>query len=95
VRESLLTGLLAAPPNRASPRPTVVVWTKRLCNALVGELKLTADALELPGEDVTLIVYTAPADSPEQEKLDFLSRWAGGVPPPGTADLSTEPVPKT
>jgi transcriptional regulator with XRE-family HTH domain len=69
--------------------------TKRLRNTLVGELKLTADALELPGEDVTLIVYTAPAGSPEQEKLDFLSRWAGGVPPAGTADLSTEPAPKT
>ena len=51
--------------------------TKRLHNAVVGELELTGDALELPGEDLTMIVYTAPAGSPAQEKLDFLARWAG------------------
>jgi hypothetical protein len=48
---------------------------KRLHNAVVGELELTGDALQLPGEDLTLVVYTAEAGSPAQEKLDFLARW--------------------
>ena len=49
--------------------------TKRLHNAIVGDLELTGDALHVPGEDLTLIVYTAPAGTPAQEKLDFLARW--------------------
>jgi transcriptional regulator with XRE-family HTH domain len=69
--------------------------TKRLHNAVVGELELTGDALQLSGEDLTLIVYTAPTGSPAQEKLDFLTRWVGeaaGVeaptPPTGPARRS-------
>ncbi len=58
--------------------------TKRLHNAVVGDLELTGDALEVPGEDLILIVYTAPAGSPDQEKLDFLTRWADE--PPATRD---------
>jgi transcriptional regulator with XRE-family HTH domain len=58
---------------------------KRLHNAVVGDLELTGDALQLPGEDLTLIVYTAPSGSPAQEKLDFLARWAGAAPKPETA----------
>jgi transcriptional regulator with XRE-family HTH domain len=57
---------------------------KRLHNSLVGDLELTGDALQLPGEDLTLIVYTAPTGSPAQEKLDFLARWAGAAPTPDT-----------
>jgi transcriptional regulator with XRE-family HTH domain len=51
--------------------------TKRLHSPVVGEVELTGDALQLPGEDLTLIVYTAQPDSVAQEKLDFLTRWAG------------------
>lgn len=51
--------------------------TKRLHNPVVGDLELTGDALQLPGDDLTLIIYTATADSPAQEKLDFLTRWTG------------------
>ena len=49
---------------------------KRIHNSVVGELTLTGDALELPGEDLILITYTAPADSPAQEQLDFLASWS-------------------
>ena len=42
-----------------------------------GDLELTGDALELLGDDLTMIVYTAPLGGPDQEKLDFLARWAG------------------
>lgn len=65
--------------------------TKRLHNAVVGDLELTGDALDLPGEDLTMIVYTARADSRDQEKLDFLARWAGQTPtqptPPRPASI--------
>ena len=54
--------------------------TKRLLNPVIGEIELTADALELPGEDLALIVYTAPADSSAQEKLHFLAQWSGPEP---------------
>jgi transcriptional regulator with XRE-family HTH domain len=57
---------------------------KRLHNAVVGDLQLTGDALQLPGAELTLIVYTAPTGSPAQEKLDFLARWAGAAPTPET-----------
>lgn len=48
---------------------------KHIHNPVVGDLMLTGDALELPGEDLILITYTAPADSPAQERLDFLASW--------------------
>lgn len=69
--------------------------TKRLHNPVVGDLELTGDALQLPGEDLTLIVYTAAADSPTQEKLDFLTRWAGQTPSAEDATTHTEHVPET
>lgn len=63
--------------------------TKRLHNAVVGDLELTGDALDVPGDDLTLIVYTAPAGTPAQEKLDFLTHWAGQPQPARTAELTT------
>ncbi|PVZ57972.1 helix-turn-helix transcriptional regulator [Arthrobacter sp. H-02-3] len=49
---------------------------KTLRNPLVGEIELTGDALELPGEGLTLIAYTAEPGSHAQEQLDFLTRWS-------------------
>ena len=37
---------------------------KRLHNRVVGDIELTGNALELPGDDLTLIAYTADAGSP-------------------------------
>jgi transcriptional regulator with XRE-family HTH domain len=48
---------------------------KQIHNPVVGNLTVTGDALELPGEDLILITYTAPAHSPAQEQLDFLVSW--------------------
>ncbi|KRE80868.1 helix-turn-helix transcriptional regulator [Arthrobacter sp. Soil762] len=48
---------------------------KTLHNPLVGDLELTGDSLELPGEGLTLIAYTAEPGSESQEKLDFLIMW--------------------
>lgn len=38
--------------------------------------RAAVDALELPADGLTLITYTAPADSPAQEQLDFLASWS-------------------
>ena len=48
---------------------------KHIHNKIVGELELTGDALELPGDGLTLITYTAPAESHAQEQLAFLASW--------------------
>jgi transcriptional regulator with XRE-family HTH domain len=53
---------------------------KSLHSQLAGEIELTGDALELPGEDLTLIAYTAEADSRAQQQLDFLASWSASPP---------------
>ena len=49
---------------------------KTLHNPLVGDIELTGDALELPGEGLTVIAYTAEPGSHAQEQLDFLTSWS-------------------
>ncbi|WP_181365303.1 MmyB family transcriptional regulator, partial [Arthrobacter sp. HMWF013] len=49
---------------------------KTLRCALIGEIELTGDALDLPGQDLTLIAYTAEPGSHAQEQLDFLTSWS-------------------
>ncbi|WP_371406801.1 helix-turn-helix transcriptional regulator [Kribbella sp. NBC_00662] len=49
---------------------------KRLHNSLVGDLELTGEAMELPGDGLVIITYTAEPDSPAAESLRFLSSWA-------------------
>ena len=49
---------------------------KTLHNPLMGDIELTGDALELPGEGLTLIAYTAEPGSHAQEQLDFLTSWS-------------------
>lgn len=60
---------------------------KTLHNPLVGDLELTGDSLELPGDGLTLIAYTAERGSHAQEQLDFLSSWTTG------GKRSAEPAP--
>jgi hypothetical protein len=50
--------------------------TKRLHIPLVGEIELTGDALDLAGDGLTLVAYTAEAESRAQEQLDLLLSWA-------------------
>jgi hypothetical protein len=49
---------------------------KTLHNPLVGDIELTGDALELPGEGLTLVAYTAEPGSHAQEQLNFLTSWS-------------------
>jgi hypothetical protein len=58
---------------------------KTLRCPLVGEIELTGDALDLPGEDLTLIAYTAEPGSHAQEQLDFLTSWSIARPAPESA----------
>lgn len=70
---------------------------KTLHNPLVGDIELTGDALELPGEDLTLIAYTAEPGSHAKEQLDFLASWNTTHPVPAespsnnSADRSDQP----
>lgn len=48
---------------------------KRLRNAVVGEIELTGDALELAGDGLTLIAYTADRGSPAEDQLRLLATW--------------------
>jgi MmyB-like transcription regulator ligand binding domain len=59
--------------------------TKRLRNSLVGDLELTGEAMELAGDGLVIITYTAEPDSPAIEAMRFLSSWA-------TTQQATAPV---
>ena len=62
---------------------------KRLHNRVVGDIELTGNALELPGDELTLIAYTADPGSPAEDQLRLLASWAatrirhGARPDPG------------
>jgi len=49
---------------------------KTLHNPLIGDIELTGDALEIPGEGLTLIAYTAEPGRQAREQLDFLTSWS-------------------
>jgi transcriptional regulator with XRE-family HTH domain len=49
---------------------------KRLHNPVVGDIELTGDALELPGEGLTLIAYTADVGSQARDQLNLLANWS-------------------
>lgn len=57
---------------------------KRLHNRVVGEIELTGNALELPGDGLVLVAYTADPGSPAEEQLQLLATWAA-TPHPTTA----------
>jgi hypothetical protein len=51
--------------------------TKRLHHPVVGDLFLTYEALELPGDSgQRILAYTAEAGSPSQSALDLLASWS-------------------
>jgi len=69
---------------------------KTLHNPLIGDIELTGDSLELPGEGLTLIVYTAEPGSHAQQQLDFLTSWSTtgkrpAEPAPANANTPTRP----
>jgi transcriptional regulator with XRE-family HTH domain len=61
---------------------------KQLHHPVVGDLDLTYEAMELPGEDLTVLVYTAEVGSPSQDALDLLASWAATVGEADSADAA-------
>ncbi len=49
--------------------------TKHLHNTVVGDIELTGDALDLPGEGLTIIAYTAAPGSAAEEQIALLASW--------------------
>jgi transcriptional regulator with XRE-family HTH domain len=49
---------------------------KRLHNHVIGDIELTGNALELVGDDLTLIAYTAEPGSPAEDQLQLLAAWS-------------------
>ena len=49
---------------------------KRLHNRIVGDIELTGSALELPGDELTLVAYTADVGSQDEDQLRLLASWA-------------------
>jgi transcriptional regulator with XRE-family HTH domain len=54
---------------------------KRLHNQVVGDIELTGNALELPGEDLVLIAYTADPGSQAEDQLKLLTTWIASQGP--------------
>ena len=65
---------------------------KRLHNRVVGDIELTGDALELPGDDLTLIAYTADPGSTGRGPAEA-ARHVGAPPGPAHAGREPRPVP--
>ena len=63
---------------------------KRLHNRVIGEIELTGNALELSGDDLTLIAYTADVGSHAEDQLRLLASWAATQK---TTAHETEPAP--
>jgi hypothetical protein len=52
--------------------------TKKLHHSVVGELELTGEALELPGDPgLRIVTYTVEPASPSEQALAFLGSWSG------------------
>ena len=61
---------------------------KRLHNRVVGDIELTGSALELPGDELVLIAYTADVGSQAEDQLQLLASWTAtrtAVPDPAAS----------
>ena len=51
--------------------------TKKLLHGVIGELEVTGEALELPGDPgLRIVVYTVEPASPSEQALAFLASWS-------------------
>lgn len=57
---------------------------KRLHNRIVGDIELTGNALELSGDDLVMIAYTADVGSQAEDQLKLLATWTA------TPDTATD-----
>jgi transcriptional regulator with XRE-family HTH domain len=68
---------------------------KRLGNRVVGEIELTGDALDLAGDGLTMIAYSAEPGSQAEDQLKLLAAWSATerTPGPMTAELDAGALP--
>ncbi len=66
---------------------------KRLHNRIVGDIELTGDALELAGDDLILISYTADPGSQAEDQLKLLAAWAASQVPAAARPYPAQPAP--
>jgi hypothetical protein len=51
--------------------------TKAMHHVIAGDLELTGEALQLPGDpDLTIVTYTFEPASPTEQALAFLASWS-------------------
>lgn len=62
---------------------------KTLHNSLVGDIELTGEAMQLPGDELLVIAYSAAPGSPAEEKLSFLASWATTDTPTADSEQPT------
>ncbi|MFX0574623.1 DNA-binding protein [Nocardia nepalensis] len=63
---------------------------KKIHHPVVGHLGLEFEAMEFPGHPgLTLLVYTAPPNTPSADALKLLATWSA------TADATTDRSPQT
>ena len=75
---------------------------KRLANRVVGEIELTGDALDLAGDELTMIAYSAEPGSQAEDELKLLATWsatartrtpeAAGTSPPSAGGPGSAPA---
>jgi hypothetical protein len=65
--------------------------TKHFHHTVVGDLTLTYEALEPPGDPgQTIFIYIAEPNSPSQEALDLLGSWSANHPSQQRSDVSEQ-----
>ena len=57
---------------------------KRLNSRVVGEIELTGDALDLAGDGLTMIAYSAEPDSQAEDQLKLLAAWSATTRAPAS-----------
>jgi len=64
---------------------------KRLGNRVVGEIELTGDALDLAGDGLTMIAYSAEPGSQAEDQLKLLATWSATARPLASEAAGTNP----
>ena len=64
---------------------------KRLGNRVVGEIELTGDALDLAGDGLTMIAYSAEPGSQAEDQLKLLATWSATARPLAPEAAGTNP----
>jgi hypothetical protein len=54
---------------------------------VTGEIELTGDALDLPGDELTMIAYSAAPGSQAEDKLKLLTAWSATAHIPSSSEL--------